>query len=55
MSYTEMIIIEEQDGNKYLTLAHAYESKNALIKYGGLWKKITDLIRPTSNKYMKNI
>ena len=28
-----------------MTLAHADESKDALIKFGGLWKKITDLIR----------
>ena len=28
-----------------MTLAHADESKDALIKFGGLWKKITNLIR----------
>ena len=39
-----------------MTLTHANKSKDALKKYGELWKKISDLIRSTSNNiYEKDI
>ena len=51
---------EEINGNKYLTLVPANESKEKIKKYGELWIKIRDLIRLiTKNsddfdeKYMK--
>ena len=36
---------EEINGNKYLTLVPANESKEKIKKYGELWLKIRDLIR----------
>lgn len=50
----------EHIGNKYLTLVHTDESKEALKKCGELWKKIEVLIRSINKnadnyeeKYMK--
>ena len=37
--------IEEHNRNKYLTLFHTYESKDAPKKYEKLWRKIKNLIR----------
>ena len=52
--------LQEHDRNKYVTLVLIDTGKDALKKYGDLWKKIKDLIRPTSSnnhdkKYMKII
>ena len=51
---------EEINGNKYLTLVPANESKEKIKKYEELWIKIRDLIRLTTKssddydeKYMK--
>ena len=41
--------IEKSNGNKYLTLVAADESKGLLKKYKKLWNKIRDLIRSVSN------
>ena len=53
--------IEYSNGNKYLTLVSADESKVTLKKYEELLNKIRDLIRSITNnsydfdeKYMKN-
>ena len=41
--------IEENDGNKYLTLVPTDERKNTLKKYDKLWSKIKDLIKSITN------
>ena len=41
--------IEEINGNQYLTIVPADESKDTLKKYEELWDKIIDLIRSISN------
>ena len=41
--------IEENDGNKYLTLVPTGERKNTLKKYDKLWSKIKDLIKSITN------
>ena len=51
---------EEINGNEYLTLVPANESKEKIKKYEELWSKIRDLIRSVTKnlgdydeKYMK--
>ena len=41
--------IEESNGNKYLTLVLADESKDKLENYEEIYSKIKDLIRSTNN------
>lgn len=46
------------NGNKYLTLVHTDGSKDALVEYEDLWKKIKYHIRSISNNlggYDENI
>ena len=52
--------IEENNGNKYLTLVSTDKNKETLKKYTKLWDKIKDLINTVTNtsgdydeKYMK--
>ena len=41
---------EENNGNKYLTLVPADESRETLLKkYGEMWRKIKDLLIPINN------
>ena len=42
-------LIEESNGNKYLTLVSPDESKDTIKKYEELWNKIRDLIRSMTN------
>ena len=39
--------IDEHNGNKYLTLVHTDESKDALRMYEEIWNKIKDFIGST--------
>ena len=42
--------IEEENGNKCLTLDSAEKNKEVLIKYTELWDKIKNLIKEINNK-----
>ena len=42
--------IEEENGNKYLTLVSADKNKEVLIKYTELWDKIKNLIKEIDNR-----
>ena len=43
-------LIEEKNGNKYLTFASTNENKNVLRKYTELWNKIKSLIEKIDDK-----
>ena len=43
---------EEINGNKYLSLVSAIESKEKIKKYEELWSKIKDLIRSITKNTM---
>ena len=52
--------IDDHNGNKYLTSVRTDKGKDALKKYGELWKNVKDLVRSVNNnsddyneKYMK--
>ena len=42
--------IEEENGNKYLTLVSADKNKEVLIKYTELWHKFENLIKEIDNR-----
>ena len=42
--------IEENDGNKYLTLVCNYKNKEVLTKYTELWNKIKSLMEKINDK-----
>ena len=42
--------IEENNGNKYLTLASAGKNKQVLIRYTELWERIKHLIKKINDK-----